>query len=482
LTTRRILYPLTAAIIFGYFLFFVWPSLRMYFDSDDMYALYFAWSKPWSQVIHENLYFWQGGFRPLGAFFYRWIFAAAGYNPLPFRIAELSFCLIDLGICFWIVKEISESLRVAALAALLFTFHSRMIEVWYRTTIIFDVLCFLFVWLAFGVYIQARKGGGKLGVGRSVAILVLYFFAMDAKEMAVVLPLFLLAYELIFNPVRLKELIRSRPLALIAVMGAMTVAYMHGKLFGPNAMSNNQFYTPEYSLLRFKHNWSQHIADLLVLKQNPAGRYALAFVGALLIAALAARSRKLIFAWVVLFFGLLPVTFVPPRAGYVMYISYVGWVLYAGVALVWLEDLVTRSYPQYRTALACAVFALVGWRVGKVHLHSVRVEPRQWLYDSPNMIREMTTQLPAMHSSFPKGTRILFQEDGFTTGEWTPMFVMRLLYNDRDLIVDRIKSATAKPADWVQYTSPDHEHYDYVFTWENGHYRQVTPAVVAGLR
>jgi hypothetical protein len=481
LTPRRILYPLTAAIILGYFLFFVWPSLHMYFDNDDMYALYFAWSKPWSQVIHENLFFWQGGFRPLGAFFYRGLFAAFGYNPLPFRIAELSFCLVDTAICFWIVREISESLRVAALATLLFAFHSRMIEVWYRTTIIFDVLCFLFVWLAFGVYIQARKGNGKLSVGRGAAVLALYFFAMGSKEMAVFLPLLLLSYEVLFNPVRLKELIRSRPLALIAIMGVMTVAYMYGKLVGPNAMSTNVFYKPEYTLARFQQNWNVYIADLLVLKQDPTGWFGLAMLGALLLGALLARSRKLIFAWIVLFFGLLPVAFAPARGGYVMYISYVGWVLYASVVLIGLEDLVTRSHPQYRTALACAIFVLVGWRVGKVHLHSLRTDPRPWLYDSPAMVRGMAEQLLAMHPSFPRRTRILFQEDGFTTGEWTPMFVMRLLYRDRDLIVDRIKSFTAKPADWTQYTSLDHTHYDYVFTWGNGRYQQVTP-VVAGVR
>jgi hypothetical protein len=289
-----------------------------------------------------------------------------------------------------------------------------------------------------------------------------------------------LSYELLFNPVRLREFMQSRPLALIAIMGVMTVAYMHGKLSGPDAMSTNQFYTPEYSLARFQRNWNAYIADLLVLKQDPVGWFAVAILGALLVAALLARSRKLIFAWIVLFFGLLPVTFVPPRSGYVMYISFVGWVLYAGVVLVRLQDLVTRSHPQYRTALACAVFVLAGWRVGKVHEHSVRKEPRQWLYDSPHMIRGMAEQLPAMHPGFPRSARILFQEDGFTTGEWTPMFVMRLLYNNRELIVDRIKSSTAKAADWEQFTSPDHTHYDYVFTWGNGRYRQVTP-LVAGV-
>ena len=63
------------------------------------------------------------------------------------------------------------------------------------------------------------------------------------------------------------------------------------------------------------------------------------------------------------------------------------------------------------------------------------------------------------------------------------MFPVRLLYNDRDLIVDRIKSSTAKPADWVQFTSPDHTHYDYVFTWENGAIPgQIVTPVVATAR
>ena len=474
---RRVLYLVTGAIILAYFLFFTWPSLRRYFDNDDMYALYFAWNKPWSQVFRENVFFWQGNFRPLGAYFYRGLFSAAGFDPVPFRIAELSFCVLNLGICFWFIRTISESERVAAIATLLFAFHVRLIEIWYRTTMIFDVLSFTFVWLAAGVYIQGRREGGRLSAGRIAAVIFLFLLGLNSKEMAVMLPVALFAYELLFQTSKLKDLLRSRAMALIVVLGVMTAAYGSGKLFGPNAMSNNIFYKPEYSLTRFKHTWNMYVADIFLLKQNPTGWVAISIIVGLLAIAVAARSRKLMFAWVVIFFGLLPVSFAPDRGGYVMYVSYLGWVLYAGIMLVALEDLLTRSHPQYRTALACVIFVLVGWRVGKIQLHAMRADTKTWLYDGPAVVRGMAEQLPAMHPTLPRGARILFQEDGFTTGEWTPMFVMRLLYRDRNLVVDRTKTGTEKPAGWEQFTSVDHTHYDYVFTCEKGTYRQVTPVL-----
>jgi hypothetical protein len=75
----------------------------------------------------------------------------------------------------------------------------------------------------------------------------------------------------------------------------------------------------------------------------------------------------------------------------------------------------------------------------------------------------------------------LFLEDGFTTGEWTPMFILRLLYQDPKMTVDRIKVKTERPAGWDQRTSAGKVEYDYVFTYEGGLYRQVAPAV-AGIQ
>jgi hypothetical protein len=480
---RRVLYPLTAAVILAYFLFFTWKSLYMYFDTDDMYALYFAWSKPMGQVVRENLYLWKGEFRPLGAFFYRGIFAVAGFNPLPFRIAELAFCAMDLVVCFWFARLVSASERTAALATLFFAFNVRMIEVWYRTTVIFDVLCFTLAFLAFGIYIGARRSGGDLSAGRIAAILAAFVCALNAKEFAVCLPLFLVAWELIFNAPKPREFLRSRALVLLAAMGVLTLVYMFGKLHG--AMVANPFYTPEYSYTRFAATWSEYLTDIFILPVHPAGWVSMTILGGTLGLALAMRSRIMLFAWVIAFFGLLPVSFAPPRGGYEIYFSYIGWALYAGALLVALEDLIARSItsrtPRYRTALACAVFVLVGWRWGKINLHTLRVEPRPWLYEGPAAVRAMADQLRAMHPALPARTRVLFLEDGFTTGEWTPMFLTRLLYQDREMTVDRVKLKTEHPPGWEQFTSPDRLHYDYVFTYEGDRYREVPPAVAAGI-
>lgn len=146
--------------------------------------------------------------------------------------------------------------------------------------------------------------------------------------------------------------------------------------------------------------------------------------------------------------------------------------------MVAVEDALTRRAPQYRTALACAVFALVVWRYGKLNLHALRHEERVWLYESPRQVQEMVTQVKAMYPKLPRGTRMMFVEDGVGWGEWTPMFIMRLLYDDRAMVVDRLKARTEKPAGWTQFTSLDKVHYDHVFTYRDGRYEEV-PAEIA---
>lgn len=457
LNRRRLLYPPTAAAVLAYFLFFTWKSLFLYFDQDDMYNLYMGWSKPLGDVAGANLFFWNGFSRPLGAIFYRAIFAMAGFDPLPFHIAALTICVFNLALCFWFTRMLTGSERTAALATLIFAFQTRLMEVWFRTAVIYDVLCFTFVYLAAGIYIAARREGRDLSTGRFAAILACFVCALDAKEMAVCLPVFLAAYEAIFN----RSKLRARACVTIGILCLMTIPYAVGKLHGPDAISNNPDYTPVYSYARFATTWGVYLGHLFVRHTDLRGWVSMAIPAALLGIALAARSRKLVFAWTIIFFGLLPVSFVPPRGAFVMYISYLGWALYGAVVLVSLQDLATRTRPEYRTALACAVFALVGWRYGKFNLHDQRADPRPWLYDGPKAVRAMASQMLRMHRDFPPHAQILLEDDGFTTEEWTPMFILRLLYNDRDLVVDRGKM-------------PVHgNRHDYVFSYEYGRYREV---------
>ena len=151
-----------------------------------------------------------------------------------------------------------------------------------------------------------------------------------------------------------------------------------------------------------------------------------------------------------------------------MFISWTGWALYAATVLVAIQDMLTRRAPQYRTALACIVFVLTGWRLGKINLHDQRLDPRHWLYDGPVLVHEMADQMRALHRDLPANDSMLFLEDSFNTDEWTPVFIVQLLYRAPGLTIDRIKMMTPKPRNW--------DGYQYVFTYEDGRYRQLKPS------
>jgi hypothetical protein len=464
-TVRKILYPLTAAIILAYFLFFTWKGVLLYFDADDMMNLYKAWSQPLGELLRANIVFWKGFYRPLGWTFYRGVFALAGFNPVPFHIAALGLGVLNLGLTFWFTRLVSGSERIAALATLIFAFHTRLMEVWFRTAVVYDVLCFTFTYLAACLYIGARREGRELSAGRIASILVCFILALGAKEMAVCLPFLLAAWELLWSGK--PRGVPRRAISLIAAFVFMTVLYAIGKLRGPDSMVNNPAYTPEYSWTRFTQNWSVYLGHLVAGEHDPKAWISMTIVAGLLAVAVVWRSRPLILAWVVIFFGSLPVSFSPPRGAFVIYISWVGWALYAAFLLVALQDLVTRARPQYRTALACFVFVLVGWRFGKFNLHDQRADPRAWLHDSPNAVHSMADQMLALHSAFPSKAHILFVDDSFPNTEWTPVFIVELLYRDPGLTVDRMKMMTARPANW--------DDYQYVFTYEGTKYRQLKP-------
>jgi hypothetical protein len=335
-----------------------------------------------------------------------------------------------------------------------------LIEVWYRTAVIYDLLCFTFFFAAAYLYITARKRGGFPGKARAAAVLACYILALDSKEVAVALPAVLLAYELLIE----------RPewgkLSLIATMALLNLPYIVLKTYGAHAMTNNPAYRPEYSWTRLAHSWAQFL-NYLSFQDRITPRMAILILGALPAVALAFRSRKMLFAWLIIVIATLPVSFLPYRGGFVLYVSYAGWALYGSLLLVRLQDLITLRGPQYRTGLACLVFLLAGWRFGKVNLHDQKTDPRHWLWDDTRLVREMADQMRAMHSNLPEASHILFIEDSSGTDEWTPYFVMKLLYHDDGLVVDRIKMMNGHPKTW--------DDYQYVFTYRTGTYRQLKP-------
>ncbi len=450
----NVLAALATLLVVAYYLFFTAKSVGIYFDRDDMMNLYGAWTRPVSELLLNNLLYWTDSARPLGALWYRTLFSLFGFNPLPFRIALLALGLVNLALFAWFVKLLTGSSRVVAFAAILFAFHTRLMEVWFRTAVIYDALCFTFFYLAACLYIAARLRDQQPGVWRSVAIIVAFVAALDAKEMAVALPLALLFYELLLQPFRWVNLVRP------AILGLLTLPYVAAKTLGAHALTVNPWYQQEYSFARFVERWSEYLGHLFIQPLPVSGMaVALLLMVPLLLAAVL-RSRTLLFAWSLLFISTLPVAFLPSRGGFVLFVSWAGWVLYTAA----LADLALTTFtrnPRHQRLAAVAVFILLGWRFGKINLHDQRLGNREWLYGDARDVETFSKQ------NFPHSGSLLFLEDGFGTDEWTPLFILRLQSKNATLVVDRVKMMNPKP------TTQDG--YPLVFTYEDGTYRRVKP-------
>ncbi len=455
----RAIAVLAAAIVLAYYFFFTWKSLGIFFDRDDMMNLYVAWSKPLGELLLSNVLYWTDSARPLGELWYRTIFFVAGFDPLPFHVALLSLGVVNLALCAWFVKLVSDSARVVAFTAILFAFQTRLMEVWFRTAVIYDALCFTFFYLAACLYLAARKREQNPGPGQSALITASFILALDAKEIAVALPAVLILYELLFHRLRWKNMV------LPGILGLLTLPYIAAKTLGAKALTANPYYQPEYSLSRFLERWSEYLGFLFVRPLPVSHRAVAALLILPLLVALLLRSRQLIFAWAILFVTTLPVAFLPYRGGFVLFISWAGWTLFAALLGNQLISLVKD--PQHRAFAAAALFILLGWRAGKINLHDQRTGDREWLYGDARVVETLAKQLDALQPEFPRGARFLFAEDGFGTDEWTPVFILRLLNEDATLVVDRVKMMDPKPA--------TQDGYRYVFTYENGKYRRLRP-------
>ena len=184
LSSRRNAILATLAIA-GIFLGFAGDGLRAYFTPDEMMNFYGAWFRPLAESR-----------RPVGDLIYRGIFAAAGLNPLPYRMVCYALLAANLGLLYALCRRLSGSPEVGALACLLGAYHAHLADLYYSSDTLYDLLYFFFYFSALLLYIALRRRGWYW----QLLILALYLLAMGSKEMAVTLPVFLFLYDLIYDP------------------------------------------------------------------------------------------------------------------------------------------------------------------------------------------------------------------------------------------------------------------------------------------
>jgi hypothetical protein len=184
LSSRRNAIFATLAIA-GIFFGFAGDGLRAYFTPDEMMNFYGAWFRP---LLESR--------RPVGDLIYRAVFAAAGLNPLPYRVVCYALLAANLVLLYLLCRKLSGSLEVGALACLLGAYHAHLADLYYSSDTLYDLLYFFFYFAALLLYIAVRHRRWQW----QILILTLYLLALGSKEMAVTLPVFLVLYDLIYEP------------------------------------------------------------------------------------------------------------------------------------------------------------------------------------------------------------------------------------------------------------------------------------------
>jgi hypothetical protein len=137
-----------ALLVCALFLTFAGDGIRSSFDADDMREIFVAWSSTARELAHH--------YRPLGAIVFRAMFALFGLNPLPYHLLSFALLLANLGLLYRFSAALSKSREVAALACLVGAYHAHLADLYLSASTLYDLLCYLFVLLAFTEYIRIR--------------------------------------------------------------------------------------------------------------------------------------------------------------------------------------------------------------------------------------------------------------------------------------------------------------------------------------
>jgi len=446
--------------LFAWFIALTRRGLASWFDADDLMNLHLYWTTPWSVLLKANLAFWSSYYRPAGGLFYRSIYALWGFHALPFRIAVLALLSVTFVLLAIVVWQLTRSRWGVLIALLLVGINPTFAAAYFDTGNIYDILAYTFFWSGFALYVRFRQAGRLPGWGGLALVFGLFVAALDAKEIAVSLPVAVGLYELVWHPPanwRLVELWRwMRQEGRFAAIGGLAdIAYIVGKRYGPDSLWQVGAYQPHYSIGAYLQSLSHYLRDL-INKSVPTPPFQIAgLLAAMLVLAAITRRRCLLWSVGFIAVSLLPLAFIPGRSGSAYLVPSVGWAVYIGGLLDWLLEWLTGRRIWLRGALQVLLFAAL----------VVKVAPwqRSWTKMQAGAAHEMQDRyryyIEQIHALIPtprKGAHILLLSDADGRDDWDVYFLMRLYYGDPKLEVHRMTV-------WKQHNvRVDPSGYDYV--------------------
>ncbi len=448
---NRLRKPASVAFLLVYYLYFVWHIFGARFSGDDMMNMdYYFKLSPLKLALIQWMP-WGGTYRPMGGLFYMAIFSAAGLNPAPFHFLALLIIAANAYLTYRVARLLGCAELPAGLAALVMCYHGGIAALYYDTGFIYDILCGFFYLAAAGFYIRIRSRNRPLRAAETAGLLVLTLCALNSKEMAVTLPVVLLAYEWIYHPParrKPRDLViwlggEARAPLLTACLALLTV---YGIFFGSQALAKQPAYGLDFSLARLVDFQRNAFGDLLFLRNLSTTAMAAIWLAATGMAWIS-RDRALRLCWLLMVVGPLPVEFLENRSGACLYLPLAGWAIFAAVVLVGLANGIAallktvfarRDWVRGLTVTALVAAAVVLWSSHNLPYRNGYTSHA--LADMGADIALVIRQLEALPIQPQPDSVVAFLDDPLRTFDMA--HIAQLFYHDRSITI--WQQATAK--------------------------------------
>ena len=470
---RRIVLLSPALFIGLYFFGFARWGLFADFTQDDLMNMYRSMVCSYSTLIGDNLIFWRFSptFRPFGALLYKLSLDWFGLNLTAFSILRYASMCANLFLLYGLTRRLAGSREAGALAALLYAHHLAFSSLYFNTGTCYDIFCYFFFFSALLYYIRIRQSGRHLGVPHVLVFCALLVLALDAKEMAVVMPAIIGLYELLYHLPKTLNAWFGRVAVTPLVSGVIVLAYYFGRVNHKDGIAHVGGYRTVINLAGYLRQVGHYLIEALYQPDRtlPATVTTLFLVALFAIAALL-RSKALAFSALLFTVGILPVAFIPWRGLNAVYIPLAGLAIFLAVLLVNARESLTErlgSPVEGKIVLFVVVASAL------MHLHpTAHGHYESWQRDEYANIRAVMDQMPQLHPHLKPGDRILVVKDPFKQFNWASLFIARLVYRDESLGVDRLVSMDHKP------TATQVAEYNVRLAFEDGKLRDVPASQV----
>lgn len=404
----------------------------------------FYWSPGLERLLYSQFLLWKGYYRPMGGVFYLPILSFWGLNPAPYHVGLSLLMMGCVYLVYRLVRQLGGGQLAGGLAALVTCYHAGLANLYYNTAFVYDALCGFFLLAALDYYIGIRKRERQLNLRQQAVFTALFMCALNSKEMALMLPALVLAYEWIYHPPAdrkwgaLTAWLRAQG-SVAVFAGLLTVLDLYGKVFGYDALTGMAGYQPVFSWYRLLDYQKTFLRDAAFFETGGLG----VLVFWLTISYLAWRpaARPILrFCWAFLVITPLPIEFLPGKSQACLYIPMIGLAVFVVVVLVDLAQAlvgVVAVEPIFRRVSRPVLMSVLV--VAAIFYWGRENRLRQKRYVKPVMAAlgaqtwQVIEEFRALHPHVRPHSHVVFLNDPFV--EWDMLFIADLWFRDRTVTV-----------------------------------------------